>query len=198
MYFNPFLPLLLLMLRDEEWINIGLAITVPTNKVEELSKLLTPYSQELGWALSSQDAEESKSQITIGPVNGRISPEYLKANLEKIAGISFGILKDIVHLGDREKALAEHMQGFLITSALLPDTKKEVFFLGHTIGFLWFNYELSKRLALESEDLEFSKSVFLGHTAQEEIKSFFANKKPEESDSLVKEHLEKLYGFKLN
>jgi len=186
------------MLKDEEWINIGLAITVPTAKVEELAKLLTPYAHELGWALSSQDGEEDKSQISIAPQNGRISPEELKANLEKIAGISFGILKDIVHLGDRDKALAEHMQGFSITSAILPDTKKEVFFLGHTVGFLWFNYELSKRLALEKEDLEFSKSVFLGHTAQEETKSFFANKKPEESDTLVKEHLEKMYGFKLD
>lgn len=196
--FNPFLSLLFLMLKDEKWINIGLAITVPKKKVSELAELLTPYAKELDWAISSEDAQEGKSQINIAPISGRVSPKELQVDLEKIAGISFGILKDIVHLGDRDKALKEHMQGFSITSAILPDTKKEVFFLGHSVGFLWFNYELSKRLSLEKEDLEFSKSVFMNQTAEEEIGEFFTKKNPEDSDSLVKEHLEKLYGFKLH
>jgi len=211
----------------EKWINIGIAIAVPKNKTKELEKLLAPYADELGWKISSgnqsgqtehhpanslkiepQQSEEpqaqfrdepgEKSQISIAPESGRISPEELKQKLNKIAGVGFGILKDVVYLGDREKALQNYMQGFIITSAILPKTKKEVYFLGHTIGFLWFNYEVSKRVALEQADKEFALSLFFNTTAEDELRDFFAKKKPEENDAEIKSKLEELYSFKLD
>ena len=186
------------MPEKEEWINIGISLTVPKNKTGELEKILTPYADELGWKIFSVDESEENSQIAIAPKSGRISPQELKEKLNKIAGVSFGILKDIVHLGDREKALKNYMQGFIITSAILPKTKKEVFFLGHTLGFLWFNYEVSKRIALEQADKELALAIFFNTTAEDELRDFFAKKKPEENDAEIKSKLETLYAFKLD
>ncbi len=185
------------MIKNEDWINIGIAITIPKDKAKELEGLLKPYADELKWDIFSTDEDEQKSQLSIAPKSGRLSPQALKDNLDKIAGVGFGILKDIVYLGDKEKALQNYMQGFVITSAILPKTKREVFFLGHTIGFLWFNYEVSKRLALEESDKDFAVSLFFDTTAEDELKDFFAKKKPEETDAEIISKLESIYGFNL-
>ena len=183
---------------EEEWINIGISISVSKAKAPEMEKLLKPYADELKWQISSKGESEEKSQILINPQSGHISPEDLNKQINKIAGVSFGILKDIAYLGDREKALQNHMHGFVITSAILPKTKREIFFLGHTIGFLWFNYDISKRLALEKGNPELALSLFFNKTVEGEVREFFQKKQPKENDAELKSKLEELYGFKLN
>ena len=183
---------------SEEWINIGISISAPKEKAPEVEKLLKPYADELGWGISSSEQSESNSQITLSPEKGRISPEELRERLESIAGVSFGILKDVICLGDREKALQNYMQGLVITAAVLPQTGKEVFFLGHTIGFLWFNYEISKRLALEKEKPELAFTLFFNSTAENQLREFFQNKPAEGADAETRAKLEELYGFKLS
>jgi len=183
---------------SEEWINIGISIAVPTEKLEDIKKLLQPYANELGWELSSTSPEkEDKSQILIAPSSGMTSPEELNEKMGKIAGVSFGLLKDLVYLGDREKALKNYMQGFVLTVARHPKTKKEILFIGHTMGFLWFNYPLEARMNLEKENNELALSLFFNQTAEEQLRDYFQKKKPEEHDARIKETLEKTYKFKL-
>ena len=183
---------------SEEWINIGISIAVPTEKLEDIKKLLQPYANELGWELSSTSPEkEDKSQILIAPSSGMTSPEELNEKMGKIAGVSFGLLKDLVYLGDREKALKNYMQGFVLTVARHPKTKKEILFIGHTMGFLWFNYPLEARMNLEKENNELALSLFFKQTAEEQLRDYFQKKKPEEHDARIKETLEKNYKFKL-
>ncbi|MCP4646776.1 MAG: hypothetical protein GY852_03455, partial [bacterium] len=114
-----------------------------------------------------------------------------------IAGVSFGLLKDLAYLGDREKALKNYMQGFVLTVARHPKTKKEILFIGHTMGFLWFNYPLEARMKLEKENNELALSLFFKQTAEEQLREYFQKKKPEEHDARIKETLEKNYKFKL-
>ncbi|MCP4648339.1 MAG: hypothetical protein GY852_11520, partial [bacterium] len=69
---------------SEEWINIGISITVPTEKLEGIKKLIQPYANELGWELSSTTPEkEGKSQILIAPSSGMISPGELNEKMGK-------------------------------------------------------------------------------------------------------------------
>ncbi len=183
---------------SEEWINIGISILVPNEKLEDIKKLLQPYANELSWKLSSTSPEkEAKSQILIAPSIGRISPEELNEKINKIAGVSFGLLKDLAYLGDREKALKNYMQGVVLTVARHPKTKKEILFIGHTMGFLWFNYPLKARMHLEKENKDLALSLFFNQTAEEQLRDYFQKKKPEEHDARIKETLEKRYGFKL-
>lgn len=182
----------------EEWINIGISILVPNEKLEDIQKLLQPYANELGWELSSTSPEkEDKSQILIAPSIGRISPEELNERINKIAGVSFGLLKDLAYMGDREKALKNYMQGLVLTVARHPKTKKEILFIGHTMGFLWFNYPLEARMELEKEDNELALSLFFNQTAEDQLRDYFQKKKPEEHDAKLKETIEKKYKFKL-
>ncbi|MBD3398326.1 hypothetical protein GF412_03895 [Candidatus Micrarchaeota archaeon] len=181
---------------ENEWINIGISLLAPKEKAEGLEKLLQPYADELGWEISSTSKEE-QAQISIVPPSRALSPKELDGNLKKIAGVSFGIFKDIVYLGDREKALQNYMQGMVLTAAKHPKHKKEIFFLGHTMGFLWFNYPLRARLKLEEQDPELARSLFFGRSAEEQLRDYFQNKKPEEQDATVKEALEKKYELKL-
>ncbi len=182
----------------EEWINIGISIIVPNEKLDGITTLLQPYADEIGWELSSTSPEkEAKSQILIAPSSGRISPEELNERINKIAGVSFGLLKDLAYMGDREKALKNYMQGFVLTVARHPKSKKEILFIGHTMGFLWFNYPLELRMKLEKENNELALSLFFKQTAEEQLREYFQKKKPEEHDAGIKETLEKIYGFKL-
>jgi hypothetical protein len=181
-----------------EWINIGISILVPNEKLEGVNTLLQPYATELGWELSSTSPEkEDKSQILIAPSSGRISPEELNERINKIAGVSFSLLKDLAYLGDREKALQKYMQGFVLTVARNPKTKKQILFLGHTMGFLWFNYPLGARMELEKENRELALSLFFNQTAEEQLRDYFQKKKPEEHDAKLKAAIEKAHGFKL-
>jgi hypothetical protein len=100
-------------------------------------------------------------------------------------------------MGDREKALKNYMEGLVLTAARHPKTKKEFLFIGHTMGFLWFNYPLDERLKLEKEDEKLALSLFANKTAEEQLRFYFEKKKPEENDAKLKELLEKKYKFKL-
>lgn len=185
---------------EEKWINIGIAVSVAPEKREGMEKLLKLYADELGWEVSSREVpseKEKRAEVLISPASRTISPSELNERINKVAGVSFGILKDIVFRGDREKALKHHLQGTSLTAAVHPGTKKEFLFLGHTIGFLWFNYELSNRLALEKENPELARSLFFGQTAEEQLRDLFRRKKPEENDAKLKEALEKKYGINL-
>lgn len=181
---------------EQEWINIGISMHAPKEKAEGVEKLLQPYADELGWELSSS-SKDGQVQLSILPGSRALSPEELNRKLKKAAGVSFAILKDIVYLGDREKALQNYMQGVVITAARHPRHKKEILFLGHTLGFLWFNYPLRARLALEAENPELANSLFFGKSAEEQLREYFQNKKPEEQDSELKQSIEKKFGLNL-
>lgn len=183
---------------EDEWINIGISVLASNDKAEGMEKLLRPYADELGWELSSTSVQEgNKTQISLMPPSRSISPEKLNGSLKKIAGVSFGILKDIVYLGDREKALKNYMQGIVLTAARHPQHKKEALFLGHTLGFLWFNYPLRARLALEKKNPELALSLFFNQTTEQQLREYFQKKKPEAHDGKLKEILEKKYGLAL-
>jgi hypothetical protein len=183
---------------EEEWINIGISVLAPKEKADGMEKLLKPYADELGWEIASAPNHEGdKMQISLLPPSRRVSPEELNGNLKRIAGVSFGILKDIIYLGDREKALKNYMQGMVLTAARHPQHKKEILFLGHTMGFLWFNYPLRARMNLEKENHELALSLFFGQTVEQQLQEYFQKKRPEEHDGKLKEIIGKRYGLTL-
>ncbi len=188
----------------ERWINIEITLMTPYSELIRLKSALNPYAEELGWKLKSGDRTEvtdntksgkiKKVNITLLPEEGSISPIEFLNTKEKIQGLVFSILRDIVYKGDHEEAYKNFDSTINITRVSLKGDKynRSSYSIEESISFLSYSYKIIDRTNFEKTNKKEALALF-GAPIEEVIKFIFENNKENEMAKEIKE----LFGFNI-
>lgn len=168
---------------EEKWINIDITIMTPYSELIKLKTALKPYAEELGWKIESGRNTETldstkvggeivkRVNITLSPQGGTISPINFLNNEEKIRGLVFSILRDIVYDGNHEEAV-KNFKRTVHLSCIRPDghePNKEDYTIRVSSSFLSYSYKLVDRINFEKRNKKLALELF-GNTAEEDVK----------------------------
>jgi hypothetical protein len=192
----------------DKWVNIEITVMIWEKNFSKCKKLLIPKAKELNWEITSKTETIienntknggeiiKKFNITLHPKDSLISPKDLSNIRDKIATLSFVILRDFFYEGNVEEAKKHFKQYSQIeynkSDKAKPD--KNDYYMATLLPFLRLEYKLKDRIKYEQRNKELAIKLF-GNTVEEALRKLLVNSTNEENQR-IKKDLKKL--FRLN